>query len=91
MKKIYIEEINYVLRNSFNLEKDKKMPEVPIFFIDTESDDDTESDNEKAQFIVDIIIKRIKLNSVIYKAINTENLSNSGYNVQKGIEKEKKM
>ena len=51
------------------------MPEVPIFFIDTESD------NEKAQFIVDIIIKRIKLNSEIYKAKNTENLRISGYNV----------
>ena len=92
MKQTYIAQINSILRNSFNLEKEQSIPEVPVYFIDTEiieEDDGKMHFTEKYQDTVDIIIERIKLFCDIYKPINTENLNITGYNVQKRIEKEK--
>ena len=89
-KERYIKEINIILRNIFNLTLEEQLPSTSIYFINTEFDEDEgEYYDKKSQDTIDIIIKQIKLNSKMYKSINTENLELNG--VDKRISQEKKI
>ena len=90
---LFVDEINEVLKNSFKIDKEQILPSIDVHFIDTEIDENDEGDliyEEKFQDTIDIIIKKIKLNSMIYHPINTENLDYTGDSAKKRIEEERR-
>ena len=89
-----IEEINVIIKNSFNIEVDEITPKVKVYFIDTEYDEDENTYDQKSQDTIDIIMEQIKLNVYNFGSINTTNLDIVGDSVknrlavqQKEIEK----
>ena len=91
-KELYIKEIKIILRNCFNLSIEKILPKIQIYFINTvfgEDEDNNEHYDKKFQDTIDIIIKFIKLNSEMYKPINTENFELNGVDKRISQEKEK--
>ena len=90
---LFVDEINEVLKNSFKIDKEQILPSIDVHFIDTEIDENDEGDliyEEKFQDTIDIIIKKIKLNSMIYHPINTEDLDYTGDSAKKRIEEERR-
>ncbi len=90
---LFVDEINEVLKNSFKIDKEQILPRIDVHFIDTEIDENDEGDliyEEKFQDTIDIIIKKIKLNSMIYHPINTEDLDYTGDSAKKRIEEERR-
>ena len=92
------EEVNVILKKSFNLELDQAIPEINVFFIDTEYNEIENTYDNKSQETIDIIMERIKLNVSNYGSIDTRNLDMVGDNVkirlaeqQKQIEEFQKM
>ena len=90
---LFVDEINEVLKDSFKIDKEQILPRIDVHFIDTEIDENDEGDliyEEKFQDTIDIIIKKIKLNSMIYHPINTEDLDYTGDSAKKRIEEERR-
>ena len=87
---LFVDEINEVLKDSFKIDKEQILPRIDVHFIDTEIDENDEGDliyEEKFQDTIDIIIKKIKLNSMIYHPINTEDLDYTGDSAKKELRK----
>lgn len=61
------------------------MPEIKVYFIDTEYDEDEEKYNERYQDAVDIMIMQMKLDVSRYHSINTSELDLSGIRAEKKI------
>ena len=83
---LFIKEINETLKESFKLDINQELPTIDVRFIDTDIDENDQGElfyDEKSQDTVDIIIKKIKLNSEMYNPINTENLDCTGVSAQK--------
>jgi len=57
IKKQSIEEINIVIKNSFNIDINEETPEVKVYFIDTEYDEDENTYDEKSQATIDIMME----------------------------------
>ena len=66
-----IEEINGILRQAFNLNKNASIPDVKVYFLDTEYDEDDETYIEKYQDKVDIMMDQMKLDVEMNYSINT--------------------
>ena len=76
---LFIKEINETLKESFKLDINQELPPIDVRFIDTDIDENDQGElfyDEKSQDIIDIIIKKIKLNSEIY---NLPYFSNSPF------------
>lgn len=82
MQKIYIEEINHILKETFQIPKDLRVPEIRVFFIDTEFDEDEQKYEELFQDTVDIMLKYMKLNIYRYNSIDTSKLDIQGKRTQ---------
>ena len=83
---LLIKEINETLKESFKLDINQELPPIDVRFIDTDIDENDQGElfyDEKSQDTVDIIIKKIKLNSEMYNPINTENLEYTEVNALK--------
>ena len=83
---LLINEINETLKESFKLDINQELPPIDVRFIDTDIDENDQGElfyDEKSQDTVDIIIKKIKLNSEMYNPINTENLEYTEVNALK--------
>ena len=83
---LLIKEINETLKESFKLDINQELPTIDVHFIDTDIDENDQGElfyDEKSQDTVDIIIKKIKLNSEMYNPINTENLEYTEVNALK--------
>ena len=78
MQETYIKEINEILKESFQVPKDLKVPDIKVFFIDTEYDEDEEKYEEVFQDTVDIMLKFMKLNVYRYNSIDTSKLDAKG-------------
>ena len=52
------EEINNILKEIFDIKKDMILPEIKVYFIDTEFDEDTETFDETSPETIDIILKK---------------------------------
>ena len=75
-----IKEINGILKEIFQLEKNAEIPEVNVYFIDTEFDEDDNTYDEKSQETIDIMIRQMKLDVMKYNSINTKNFDATGEN-----------
>ena len=85
------EEVIKILKESFEIE-DTLIGKLPdVYFIDTEFDEDSETFDEKSQDTIDIILKKLLLDELIYKykPINTSNLDMTGANKKEREDKEK--
>ena len=87
-----IEEINEILKETFNLQKNEKIPNVNVYFIDTEYDEDENSFtyDEKGQDTIDIMMKQMKLDVDMYHSINTTNIDMTGVNAKIRAENNRK-
>ena len=87
-----IQEINEILRETFNIQTNVRIPPVNVYFIDTEHDEDDNcfTYDEKCQDTIDIMMKQMKLDVDIYHSINTTNLDITGVNVKIRTENHKK-
>ena len=85
-------EVIKILKECFSLEGTVigKIPDV--YFIDTQFDEDTQTFNLNSQDTIDIMLKKLVLDSQIYKykPINTSNLDTTGQNKKLREENEKK-
>ena len=83
-----IEEINIILKETFNINKNMRIPEVNVYFIDTECDEDDHTYEEKYQDTVDIMMKQMKLDIKNYPSINTTNFDMTGVNAKTRAQKQ---
>ena len=81
-RKIYIEEINQILKETFQVLKDLRTPEIKVFFIDTKFDEDEQKYEMIFQETVDIMLKYMKLNIYRYGSIDTSKLDIEGKRIQ---------
>ena len=77
------EQINTILEETFNIKKEQELPEVKVYFLDTEIDEDTNEYIEKFQNTIDIMLEQIKLNIDLFGSIDTSNLDSNGEFVKK--------
>ena len=85
-------EIIKILKECFSIE-DTVIGKIPdVYFIDTEFDEDTQTFDLNSQDTVDIMLKKIVLDSQIYKynPIDTSNLDTTGQNKKIREDNEKK-
>ena len=84
------EEINIIIKNSFNIDINEATPQVKVYFIDTEYDEDENTYDEKSQATIDIMMEQIKLNVFNYDSIDTRNLDMVGDSAKCRLEAQKK-
>ena len=83
-KKQHREEVAEIINQIFGIndENKKNLPEIQVYFIDTEieeDDDENKKFNEKSQKTIDVLIEHIKLNSIIFpEPIITKNIDLKG-------------
>lgn len=77
------EQINTILEETFNIKKEQELPEVKVYFLDTDIDEDTNEYIEKFQNTIDIMLEQIKLNIDLFGSIDTSNLDSNGEFVKK--------
>lgn len=85
-------EIIKILKECFSIE-DTVIGKIPdVYFIDTEFDEDTQTFDLNSQDTVDIMLKKVVLDSQIYKynPIDTSNLDTTGQNKKIREDNEKK-
>jgi hypothetical protein len=78
MKDEYIAKINSILKEVFNIKKEQILPEVKVYYIDTDIDDETNEYIKKFQDTVDIILEQILLISTFCGSIDTRNFDKNG-------------
>ena len=80
-KKKHMNEIIVIMNDIFNIKKPDNLPEVKVYFINTEiiyDDKGNKQFDENSQMDVDKMIEKMKLNSDKYPPINTKNLEMTG-------------
>ena len=90
LKNQYKEEINIIIKNSFNIDINEETPEIKVYFIDTEYDEEENAYDEKSQDTIDIMMEQIKLNVFNYDSIDTRNLDMVGESAKTRLEAQKK-
>ena len=85
-----IKEINEILKEVFQIEKKIQIPDVKVYFVDTEFDEDDNTYDEKSQDTIDIMLKQMKLDIMVFNSINTKNFDATGENCKLRKENEKK-
>lgn len=89
IKKKSVEEINIILKNAFNIDKNQAIPEVKVYFIDTEVDEDEKTYEKKYQDTIDIMMDQMKLDVKINGIIVTKDLDSTGESVKNRFEIQK--
>ena len=77
----------------FNIKEKDYLPEVKVYFINTEideDDDENKSFDEKSQLTVDLLIEQMKIDVSKYPPINTTDLEISGVNAKLRQEEQEK-
>lgn len=82
IKKKSIEEINNILKQTFNVNKNIQIPDVKVYFVDTEVDEEEGTYEEKYQETIDIMMEQMKLDVDINQSINTKDLDATGHNAK---------
>ena len=94
-KKLYKEEVSKTIREMFNIKENDYLPEVKVYFLNTEideDDDDNKHFDEKSQLTIDLLIEQMKIDVNKYPPIITTNLETSGENAKlRQQEQEKKI
>lgn len=84
-------EINNILKEIFKIEENMPIPDVNVYFIDTEIDEDDQTYDEKSQETIDIMMEQMKLDVMKYGSINTKTFDITGENCKLRKENEKKI
>lgn len=79
-KNKYIQDINEILKKIFNIDKNIQIPNVKVYFVDTEINEYDNTYKEKYQDTIDIMLNQIILNADYYHPIDTTNLDITGVN-----------
>jgi len=79
-KNKYILDINELLKGIFKIDKNIQIPNVKVYFFDTEINEYDNTYKEKFQDTLDIMLNQIILNSEYYHPIDTTNLDLTGIN-----------
>ena len=81
-KKKHKEEVANIINNIFEIKKGDKLPDVKVYFVNTEIDEDDDGHkrfDEKSQKTVDVLLEQMKLDIIYYnEPINTRNLEITG-------------
>ena len=81
-KKKHKEEVANIINNIFEIKKGDKLPDVKVYFVNTEIDEDDDGHkrfDEKSQKTVDVLLEQMKLDISYYnEPINTRNLEITG-------------
>ena len=81
-KKKHKEEVANIINNIFEIKKGDKLPDVKVYFVKTEIDEDDDGHkrfDEKSQKTVDVLLEQMKLDISYYnEPINTRNLEITG-------------
>ena len=93
-KKITIKtEIGNILRKTFNIKENDKLPTIKVYFINTEVDEDengVKKFDEKSQKTVDIMLEQMKLDVSMNPPINTTQLDTTGKSAKKRKDEQEK-
>ena len=86
----YIEEIQKILKETFNIKGDEEIPKINVYFIDTEIEEREEDYKEENQNKIDIMLK-FMINDIkrYNNSIDTTNLDNIGHNLEIRKKKER--
>ena len=85
-----IEEINKILKEAFNIEYNQKIPNVNVYFVDTDFDEEGGKYEEIYQDTIDIMMENIKLTVESNGSIETINLDITGESAKNRMELQKK-
>ena len=85
-----IEEINKILKEAFNIEYNQKIPNVKVYFVDTEYDEEGGKYEEICQDTIDIMMENIQLTVESNGSIETINLDITGESAKNRMELQKK-
>jgi len=90
IKKNSINEINKILKEAFNIDINQKTPDVNVYFVDTEIDEEEGKYEEKYQDTIDTMMEFIKLKVETNGSIGTLNLDITGESAKNRMELQKK-
>ena len=82
IKRKSIEEINNILKKTFKINKNLQLPDIKVYFIDTEVDEEEGTYEEKYQETIDIMMEQMKLDVENNHSINTMELDATGHNAK---------
>ena len=85
-----IEEINKILKEAFNIEYNQKIPNVNVYFVDTDFDEEGGKYEEICQDTIDIMMENIQLTVESNGSIETINLDITGESAKNRMELQKK-
>lgn len=92
-KKLNREEVSKIIKNIFNIKEKDYLPEVKVYFINTEIDEDEDENksfDEKSQLTVDLLIEQMKIDVSKYSPLDTTDLEISGVNAKLRQEEQEK-
>lgn len=89
LKEETMKEINEIIKEIFQIEKNIQIPNVNVYFIDTELDEEDNTYDEKSQDTIDTMIKQMKLDVYKFNSINTKDFDATGENCKLRKENEK--
>ena len=81
----FIKEINDILREAFKVDLKQTLPDIKVYFIDTQYDENEEEYDERYQNALDIMIMQMKLDVFKFHSINTSQLDCSGNRAENKI------
>jgi len=84
------EEINGILKDTFKIERNLKIPDVNVYFIDTEIDEEAGEYEDNSQETIDIMLENLKLKVELNGSIDTQSLDITGKSVDNRIEAQQK-
>ena len=93
LKAVYSQEMNKILIEIFNLnenQENEKLPELKIYYINTEINEKTNTFIEEYQEIIDVMLEKMKEDISKYHSIDTTNLDITGSSVKLRMENERK-
>ena len=89
------EEICIILKKSFDIKENERLPKIKVYFINTEIDEDDDGEkkfDEKSQTTIDLMMEQMKLDIKDYPPIYTKELDITGKSAkQRKEEQEKKI
>ena len=86
----FIEQINIILKEIFQIDKNMHLPDIKVYFIDTEIDENDNTYHEKSQETINIMMELMKLDVMKNGSINTTNFDITGENCKLRKENENK-
>ena len=91
LKEKNIKEINRILKEIFEIEENSPIPDIKVYHIDTDIDEDNNTYDEKSQNSIDIMMKQMGLDVDKFGSIDTKNFDITGKRIENDKEENKKL